>query len=874
MQKKIFRAFTAVSLVLVFSFIQSDNPVTRINRALNIFFEKYPQEKVYLQFDKLWYAIGDTLWYKGYVTYNNAPSPVSKILYVEVFDNTGRIIKRQTVPVEDGDAYGDIVLNGDFPSEKYHVRAYTSWMMNFDPSFYFYNDIDVGLDEPAQDRTTSVGDSSNYFVEFFPEGGDLIAGLTSLVAFKAFDQNGLPVNIKGKIQDSSGKTIEEVQTMHNGMGSFIIHPLSGKHYSVVVEDNNGTKKLFPLPDIKSSGIVFHAQTVSSFKGDSVYFRTSRSIIARESYQHLIICSEMQGISDFNYINFDEETAGNYNNRIIDAPTPLPVEQFPSGILHLSVFNESGEVLAQRLVFLHHDRQEEDAELQGTALNFAPHSKNVFTLRVPADLKGNYSVSVTDADTEKQRTYNGNILSDLLLTRDVKTYINDPDWYFEENSQQKAKALDLVMLTSRWSRFSWEKILADKFPSLKYYPEQSLLIKGRAFAVKDKTAKPLVNGEVPIMIREQNGSLKHILSVPVDSMGYFTLTNLDFYDTATIYVKNEAEKKSKIQDIRVQFDHNAVDSIRYAMLPDYTGNFSGKRINIARSSGVEKNKLEDTVAGNRQDLSHKDKAVLNPVTVRAKIKTHTDSTIAGYATGAFANPNDWSLNYDFTNDRVAAFTNHMNVLQYIIANVPGLQVYYRPYSQDQTSLSVNSSVPYIAWRMTSSLFINTDFYQRVLANVPAFFLNEQQLTGEGAGDYGAAIDLLQSIPLSNVALIRVFPPGTKPMVSGNSPNGIIAIYTINKREVRDGYRGNFFDRAKKVGYSVAHHFSSPDYDGRKNISIPDMRSTLYWNPTLKTDSISHTAVFSFYNNDVTRRFHVVIEGIDKNGKIVREDKIFQ
>ena len=158
------------------SFTKSDNPVVYINKTLNTFFEKYPQEKVYIQFDRKDYETSDTIWYKGYVTYNHAPSPLSKILYVEMVDNNGYIIKRQTLPIDDGGAEGDIALNEKFHPGQYHIRAYTSWMMNFDQAFYFRNDINIGeIDSTANQN--SINDLSNVNVEFFPEGGNLVEGI-------------------------------------------------------------------------------------------------------------------------------------------------------------------------------------------------------------------------------------------------------------------------------------------------------------------------------------------------------------------------------------------------------------------------------------------------------------------------------------------------------------------------------------------------------------------------------------------------------------------------------------------------------------------------------------------------------------------------
>jgi hypothetical protein len=283
-----------------------------------------------------------------------------------------------------------------------------------------------------------------------------------------------------------------------------------------------------------------------------------------------------------------------------------------------------------------------------------------------------------------------------------------------------------------------------------------------------------------------------------------------------------------------------------------------------------------VDASQPEALNKDKNLLHPVTIRAKVMTHTDSTIANYATGSFAAPNEMSKIYDFTNDKAAAHNYNMNVLQFIINNVPGLLVKYSQPAQTIGGERNVTNIPVIAWRMNFALFVpvGDDAYQRMMANVPAIFLNETQLTGEGGGDYINAMELLQSISVANLAMIRVYPPGTKASASGNSSNGVIAIYTINKTEARDYDRANNFNQIKKTGYSKVQEFSTSNYDTKKYIQTPDNRTTLYWNPLLKTDSTSHSASFSFFNNDAAKRFHVIIEGVDKNGRIVRIDKLFQ
>jgi hypothetical protein len=137
-----------------------------------------------------------------------------------------------------------------------------------------------------------------------------------------------------------------------------------------------------------------------------------------------------------------------------------------------------------------------------------------------------------------------------------------------------------------------------------------------------------------------------------------------------------------------------------------------------------------------------------------------------------------------------------------------------------------------------------------------------------------MNLLLDIRMADVAMIRIFNPGTMPLVSGNAPHGAFVIYTKNGSENQLVPVENAFDKIKIAGYTTVDKFLASDCESKKNLQVPDTRQTLYWNPELKMDSVSHSATFSFFNNDITKRFHIVVEGIDNNGRIISVDKIFQ
>lgn len=116
---------------------------------------EYPPEKVYLHFDKPYYVVGDTIWFKGYVTEGqNQPSELSKILYVEILTKADSLVQVLKLPVVHGNAAGNLLVDKEhFAHGNYYVRAYTLWMTNFDPDFFFYKSISIGEAVDRQVRT-------------------------------------------------------------------------------------------------------------------------------------------------------------------------------------------------------------------------------------------------------------------------------------------------------------------------------------------------------------------------------------------------------------------------------------------------------------------------------------------------------------------------------------------------------------------------------------------------------------------------------------------------------------------------------------------------------------------------------------------------
>ena len=859
MRKRKLAMAVAVGSLSFLSFTdQGDSLVKQINQALYTFYHHYAIEKIYVQFDKEEYNPGETIWFKAYATSNAAPSLISKILYVDMINNEGEVIKKLKLPLEKSSANGEISLPANIHAGVYTIRSYTSWMLNFKPDFFFYRKIQVGV--PHQEEIKVDNKQKDFTVQFYPEGGFLVQRLTSLVAFKAEGANGAPIDVSGKITDSTGDVVAIIKSAHDGMGSFALHVSPGKSYQGIITANGITKK-FLLPEINKSGAVMHLENVFSNKGDSIFFHISRSVANKDHYQNLLVCAQMNDHFSSVRIAFDPATAGDPIDTILTAETYFPLIDFPSGIVHFSVFNEAdGKVLVERLVYYHAQNILNDISLQSQT-NFQANAKNNFILHLPDSLI-RYAVSVTDADVVKENNETNNMASYLLLSSDISNYnVHESGWYFNNTAPETLHALDILLMTNEWPQFDWQKILSNKFPSIQFQPEHSFAVNGRAFKTQGNIKQPLNNEPLFIFIKAAKDSMKQLLNVMTDSIGFFTINGLSFHDTANVYAATGKSPNGDDQKkVSIEFYRNPMDSIseQIPITPISFNNISDKGKFYAEKRKNDNIKHSDT------SINSKTK-ILKSVTVHAKERTHLDSVVDNYATGIFASPLASVRTMDFSNDPITKLLDYQSVFEYMRNKIAGLTFYS----------SQIDGIEVIAWRATNDLMNSSlSTLEQYEANAPAFFVDEHLLNASYK-EYKNAYNILTNIRMSQVVMIRIYQPGMMPVAPDNGPHGSIMIYLKNGSEenLLPKPASIKFNKIDLVGYNAVRDFSKENAK-TDSLSANNNRATLYWNPSLPVDPISHNAAFSFYNNATAKRFRIIVEGMDNKGRIIHFNKVIE
>ena len=523
---------------------------------VNSFGRMVPQEKVYLHFDNTSYYQGDRIWFAGYVVsaYDNRPEVYSRTLYVELLDPGGVVVERRILPVEDGRCHGEFSLTQlPFRSGFYEVRAYTKYMLNFDERGIFsrvlpvfdgpqqtgdyadmrlrrYDDLKYEMKRPRTDREGRVN------VRFYPEGGNLVSGLSSRVAFEATDGAGQPLEVLGgRIVDRSGAVRAEFSTLYDGRGAFDYVPAEGDEAEIEID---GRARRFPLPAVEPQGVVLRVDNLSS--ADSVRFTVRRSIGSQpEVFGAAVVCGGR--LRNFSILDMTVDSVLTF---------AVPRTGLAAGVARAVLCNSAGKVLADRLFF---SRRGAAAKVNVAAdkERYDPYEK--VTLAIEgydaggAPLSVPVSLSVRDANSEVEG--GGSIMTDLLLMSEIRGYVRRPWYYFEADDVPHREALDQLLMVQGWRRYDWGVWSGSKPFDLKYLPEQGIEVNGRV--IHFSTKKPLSDIQLSVVLRKRGeedlpDSLRSpvpIGFVDVDSVGRFSFGgNFSGEWSMTFSVTNERNRR--------------------------------------------------------------------------------------------------------------------------------------------------------------------------------------------------------------------------------------------------------------------------------------------------------------------------------------------
>ena len=794
----------ALTILFFFTMIFSFKSKAQVfDSLLNIYEEQFPHEKIHIHFDRMMYNTGETIFYKLYVLSGMEWTSLSKNIYVNWYDGNGNYIKQTAAPLFQSSAKGSFEIPANYKGNFLRVKAYTRWMLNEDSIFLYEKNIPINDGVVSKVKNIS---SPKTRVDIFPEGGNFVEGLINKLAFKATNNFGTPVFIKGFLVNDKNKVLDTLKVLHDGMGVFKLRPNTGEKYYLNWTDENGQKGNSPIAAASKEGVILKI----SMDNEKAYAQVERTLDVPASYKHMrLIVHQNQ------HLIYNVEFKG--EERQVQK-VALPIDELPTGVVQFSLFTNDWLPIAERIILVNNRLHEYNANLNVGIANINKRGKNVLEIIVKDTAASNMSIAITDASIvmpEQQTIY-----SDFLLSSDIKGKVYNPAYYFSSDADSIAAHLDLVMLTNGWRRFDWAKLKAGLLPTLTY-PRETELMKLTGKLYGGTIAKSTDNLLLNLIIHAKDSSNK-MLFVPVGKDGNFEDKSVFYYDTSRIYYSLNGKSKLDNQTV-VRFENGLLKQEFAKIQVDPSGFQNYTTDSIARAKLnlflVEQEKQRKLLAS----------ITLAEVVVKARVKSPVQLLEEKYARGLFAGGDGTS--FDLTSDGIAIAA--VDVLTFLQAKVPGLNI------------SVAGSQASATWRGSK-----TDF-----------FVNE----------FSTPIEQIQNMNIAEIAFIKAIRPpffGSSGGGSGGS-GGAIAIYT-KRGGANKGSNANSKGMENIVlgGYSVFKEFFHPEYDKPTASFETDNRTTLYWNPYVLTNKRSPRVRIEFYNNDISKKLQIVLEGMNADGKLTR------
>lgn len=831
--------------------------------------ERIPKEKLYLHLDKPFYGAGEKIWFKGYLVnaITHQDNAQSNFIITELINRSDSIVERKKIRRDSLGFHNAFTLPATLPAGDYYLRGYSNWMLNEDPDFFFSRNIKIGnsidntivssieyqqeddthytakikftsnvqavfenttikylylengkiknkgkkktdengwisislpdLKSPVARRIEVEFDDPQYIykrtfhlpvftndfdVKFFPEGGALINIPHQNVAFKAQGADGFSKEIEGFLFNSKGDTLTNFRSEHNGMGIFTMNPVNNETYYVTVRTNDSITKRFDLPAIEPKGISI---AMSHYKQEIRY--EIQKTEATEWPQKLFLLAHTRGkLAILQPIN-PKRTFGKMNDSL-----------FTEGITHFMLIDEQGNALSERLIFVP-DHKPNQWQITTDQPTYGKREK--VSLQIAAKdsegnpVEGTFSVSITDRKSIQPDSLADNILSNLLLTSDLKGYVEDPAFYFLNQDARTLRSIDYLMMTHGWRRHKMENVL--RTPSLNFtnYIEKGQTISGRIMGFFGANVK---KGPICVLAPKYN----IIATTETDEKGQF-IVNTSFRDSTTFLVQARTKEGFAGVDI-------LMDPPQYPVATHKAPYFNGATTF-----------MEDYLM-NTRDQYYMEGGMrvynLKEVTVTAKRERPSSKSI--YTGGINT--------YTVEEDRLQGY--------------------------GQTAFDAASRLPSVTITNGSEIHIRNN-------SEPAIIVIDDIV-------YEDASDILKDIQVSDMSSISLL-RGADAVILGPRASGGAVVITLKDPRNLPARPAQGIITYTPLGYSESVEFYHPTYETpeKKNAQRSDFRSTVYWNPELRLDA-EGKATIEYYTPDSTAPEDIIIEGVDKNGKVCR------
>lgn len=791
------------------------------------FQSSYHLEKVYVNNDKPFYLLGDTIWCQVVFVDGRTHQffDASPIVYVDWMNADGELLNDYMLKIDQGLASFEIPTGYDDEAGEFILRAYTQYQRNFDQAYLFQKSIKIFSDSMDVDMPTE-SDNENFSTKLFPEGGEIITGLNNKVAVKAQNSEGENLEYTGVLIDTDEKEIVSFKSYNEGIGFFEFTPKAGQSYKVKIncEDN---EKLFDLPTALDQGY-----TISINTRAKDYLSINLASNKKALLKGATLIGQVRGQL------FLEQDLGEGAEQLLK----IPRDQIPSGVLHFTLFDDKDRPVCQRLTFNKNPIEAVDISVDHGKPYYDQREKvnlKIKTSQLEKIIPSSFSVSVYNKDIIPSGSNDLNILNYLLLQSDLKGRIDNINQYFIEDNAKTNFLLDLLMLTHGWSRFTWQDILKEDFPSMEFATAESLPIIG---VVHKHNKDQPVKADVFLSILSKADFTTTNMTTEEDGIFYFK--GFEFRDTTEVLIQanvHDPKKRKKLKEgerkrtgnTNVDIEILELDKLVFEESVTIHNYLHDK--NVINDLGKEFAEIKET-----DYLYHPEWSIdLEEVTIkgsRKTIKQKKEEDLKGKMKkrGMFYFPSSQKI---FLDDLPGGGAIYQDIFQIIKGRVPGVEIKGTGIER------------YALIRNTVNI---------IDGDIPATIM----VDGFELTDAGAA-----QINLENVLAIDVIKGLSASSVFGSSgAGGVISIITkspddFQKKGKKKRVKGSI--NIQNPGFYNAREFYTPNYD-QKSISHqqPNLNTTLYWEPMIRIGKKEKQ--ISFFTGDRGGKYYVKVEGITENG----------
>lgn len=870
--------------------IGNEAPIMSYLREAMHFNRAIPQEKVYLHLDNTGYFENETVWFKAYLvrTDRSSPSDLSKVLYVELLNMSGDVIKTTKWPVDSlGQSRGDLKLDSLLGSGFYEIRAYTRYMTSWGPLACYsrvipvfkkpseegnYSDLSIRprlykhRDPNNRDRSDSLhakamdeGLSSSEMlktisVQFFPEGGKLIEGKKSRVALMAADDNGYPYQSEGFVVNGNGDVLALVNTDSLGRGVFEVTP-DGSPLSMQMRNRKSGEsrsvQIFPLPPAEKEGCVLTLDAVSDDMlvsvqcSDSLVGSPLGCVLMHEG--NILYCDTMEALPLVE-IELDRS------------------RQHP-GVSQFTVFDSLGRILAERRFFICPRSSSDDRVLvSSAAARLRPCGKVI--LDVQSLPYSTISLSAIDAGSMTNGKQ-GNIRTWLLLSSDVRGYISNVDYYFESDDKAHRESADLLMLTQAWRRYDWEEMAGVKPMANPQPVEDKFYVFGKLNVYRKHNPASHVAMEA-FLYNESGESL--VGSTVTDSLGRYAF-EMPFVDgewKMQIYTRLNDKRKTYYVGIDrqisplPQYVSRSATSILHPLAP----NLFVLHADVGESGAEEEEFIPIT----------KKNHVLKNVTVKARRRYFTNDDWK-YKNESWGREHA-TLYYDIDREREDILDRGLptpTIFEFLFMRNSMFQASSRSVlsSRQETEgknveLHANEHFSYggrpIKWIvdngdtqcvLDTSLSTLSKMGKVLCTQINYAEMVSDEIPAGVTSNSGTLLYSFFPIWMEEIKSLYVVPYSPKEVHQAVR----VYLYTHKRftTESQKGLRRTYFQ-----GFNKPSAFQMEDYSVVPPMA--DYRRTIYWAPDVRTDA-SGKAKVEFYNNSTCREMYISAEGMSDDGRIL-------